>query len=156
VVITTELEPMVEDGAGLVVGTVGPDNTPRVTRAWSVNFVASDRIRIAVTADDPLVVANLHDGRIALTAADVRTFHSVQLKGNVVLVEPPGDHDLDMVRIQTDRFLVAVHETDGNALEVLRRILPHDIVMVEVEVAESFDQTPGPGAGAPLRRSDAP
>jgi hypothetical protein len=144
---------MIDDGAGLVVGTVGHDGEPRATRAWSATIVDPDerRIRIVVGADDPVTVDNLGVGAtMALNGADVRTFRSVQLKGRIVAVEAATADDLDIARVQSDRFLQAVHETDGNPLEQLRRILPVDVVAVEMTVDEMYDQTPGPEAGGPL------
>lgn len=149
----TELTSMIEDGAGLVVGTVGADDEPRATRAWSAVVVdaAARRLRVVVSADDPVSVANLRpDAVVALNGADVRTFRSVQLKGRVVVVEPPGPDDLDTTREQSERFLHEVHATDGNPIELLRRILPIEVVVVELEIDEMYDQTPGPDAGGPL------
>ena len=149
----SELTTMIEDGAGLVVGTVGHDGEPRAARAWSALAVDPDerRIRIVVGADDPVTVENLAVGAtIALNGANVRTFRSVQLKGKIVAVEPATADDLDTARVQSERFLQAVHETDGNPLEQLRRMLPLDVVAVEVVVDEMYDQTPGPEAGGPL------
>lgn len=148
-----ELTSMIEDGAGLVVGTVDEGGEPRATRAWSVTVVDPDarRLRAVVSADDPVTLANLRIGAVvALNGADVRTFRSVQLKGRVVSVEPPDADGLAAMQIQSDRFLQAVHETDGNSLEVLRRILPVEVVVIELEIDEMYDQTPGPDAGGPL------
>lgn len=149
----SELTSMIEDGAGLVVGTVGADGEPRATRAWSATVVdpAACRLRVLIGADDAVTAANLSEGgRVALTGANVRTFHSVQLKGRVVSVEEAGPADLEVARVQSDRFLQTVHETDGNPLESLRRMLPIEVVVVEMLVDEMFDQTPGPEAGGPL------
>ena len=152
----SELTSMIEDGAGLVVGTVGDDGEPRATRAWSVTVVdpAAGRVRVVVGADDAVTVANLRVGALlALNGADVHTLRSVQLKGRVVAVDAAGTADLETARAQSDRFLQAVHDTDGNPFEQLRRMLPIEVVVVEVVVDEMFDQTPGPEAGGPLVRA---
>jgi hypothetical protein len=143
---------MIDAGAGLVVGTVAADGEPRAARAWSAEVIdpAERRLRISVGADDPITLANLGSGSIALTGADVRTFRAVQMKGRVLAVEEPTAADLELVHVQSERFFRAVHETDGNPVEHLRRLLPVAIVAVEVLVDELFDQTPGPAAGAPL------
>lgn len=149
----SELTSMIEAGAGLVVGTAGADGEPRATRAWAATVVDPDarRLRVVVSADDPVSVANLRPGAaVALNGADVRTFRSVQLKGRVVTVEPPTPDDFDAARVQSDRFLQMVHETDGNPLESLQRILPVEVVVVEIGIEEMYDQTPGPEAGGPL------
>ncbi len=143
---------MSEVGASMLFGTVCADGAPRAARAWGVQVdPSSPRLRIAVTADDAVVVANLASPSVTFTAADVRTFRSLQIKGRVVLVEAPTPHDRAIVDEQTDRFFVAVMEVDRTPLEGLRCMLPHDVVMVEMSVDELFDQTPGPTAGSALR-----
>ncbi len=150
-----ELTSLFEIGASIVVGTVDPDGEPRATRAWSADVIdlAAGRIRFTMTADDEVSIANLATGRVSLTAADVRTFRAVQVKGLVAAVRPPTADDLATMRTRIDRFLQAVHETDGNPIEGLRRMLPHHVLAIEIDVDEIFDQTPGPGAGAALGRT---
>lgn len=147
---------MIETGAGLVVGTVGADGEPRATRAWGLTVVDPDarRVRLVMSADDPVTVENLAGGVISVTGADVRTFRSVQVKGTIVAVEPPTADDVTLARDQSDRFLTAIEETDGDPAELMRRILPHEMIAVELVVAEMYDQSPGPGAGTALGRSD--
>ena len=140
-------------GGGLVVGTVSADGEPRAVRGWAVfpPGGATDRVRVVMSADDPVAVENLSTGRVAITIADVRTLRSLQLKGLVVTVEAPSTTDLELMRVQTEQSLQAVHESDGNPVEVLRRILPHEVVTFEMVVESTFDQTPGPEAGAAFR-----
>jgi hypothetical protein len=147
-----EFEAMIAVGAGLVVATVCPDGSPRVCRAWSVVRVdgSDGRLRVSVTADDPVTVENLAAGPIAVTAAHVRTLRSLQLKGRATAVDLPTADDLAEAERQTDIFLGAVSAIDGIPIQLLRRILPHRIVMVELQVDERYDQTPGPSAGAPV------
>ena len=76
----------------------------------------------------------------------------MQCKGRVVAVEPPSAEDVELVRAQSTRFFEAIHLVDGNPIELLRRILPHELVVIEVVVEQEFDQTPGPQAGAALAR----
>ncbi len=148
----TELTTMVEAGAGLVVGTVSSDGEPRADRAWAVSVVdaGTRRIRFVMSADDPVVVEHLQSGTVSLTGADVTTYRSVQLKGRPVVVETPTAEDAALVVHQSGVFFEAVHRTDGNPVELLRRMLPREMVAVEMVVDESFDQTPGPTAGTVL------
>lgn len=152
----TELTTMLEVGAGLVVGTVSPDGTPRADRAWAAWVVDEDtcRLRFVMSADDAEVAANLQSGAVSLTGADVSTYQSVQLKGRPVVVEAPTPADLELVRLQSETFFEAVHRTDGNPVETLRRMLPHEMVAVEMLVEETFDQTPGPSAGTAMPQAD--
>jgi hypothetical protein len=141
---------MLTAGSGLLVGSVGPEGVPLAVRAWSASITDAGRVRVAMSADDPTAIANARDGWVALTGADVRTLDSVQLKGRVVTIEPPDADDLDVVALQSHEFFTAVHETDGFPIGSLRKLMPNEIVMIEIEILEVFDQTPGPGAGAAI------
>jgi hypothetical protein len=133
-VFEAELTAMLDAGAGLIVGTVDDRGEPRATRAWGA-------------AADPASPGAL---RVAVTGADVRTLRSVQVKGRILATAAPTEAELRMVDEQTERFLVGIHETDGNPIELLRRMLPRRIVMIEVDVSGVYDQTPGPDAGVAL------
>jgi hypothetical protein len=136
-------------GTSLIVGTVGPDGEPRATRAFALVVVdaTADVIRLVVSADDPLLLVHLETGVIAITAADVRTLRSVQLKGRIVGVEATSEEDRSVMADHSGRFFQAVHETDGHDLSAIRQLLPLQTLSVEVAVDEVYDQTPGPEAG---------
>ena len=146
----SQLTAMIDSGAGLVVGTVSDDGEPRADRGWAVAVIDAQgrRVRFVMSADDPAVVRNLETGLVSLTGAEVVTYQSIQLKGRPVVVEPPTAGDIEMARVQTATFFDAVHRTDGNPIEALWRMLPLQMVAVEMVVEETFDQTPGPSAGA--------
>jgi hypothetical protein len=148
----SELVEMLGTGAGLVVGTVSAEGEPRADRAWGASVVDADacRIRFVMSADAAAVVENLQSRWVSLTGAEVSTYQSVQLKGRPVLVEAPTAADLELARVQSEVFFAAIHRVDGNPIEALRRMLPLEMVAVEMVVEESFDQTPGPSAGSAL------
>jgi hypothetical protein len=148
----SELMAMIDSGAGLVVGTVSVDGEPRADRGWAATVVdvAGRRVRFVMGADDPAVVRNLETGSVSLTGAEVLTYQSIQLKGRPVVVEPLTADDVELARVQTATFFDAVHRVDGNPLDALRRMLPTQMVAVEMIVEETFDQTPGPEAGAAI------
>ena len=145
-----KLSAMLKAGSSLVVGTVDRSGEPRATRAWAAMVVDTDadRVRLVLTADDPLVVESLPGAVIAVTGADVRTLRAHQLKGRVQIVEPATVDDLAMMGEHSTAFMEAVHEVDGNPISELQRLLPNTLVVVEVVVDELYDQSPGPGAGA--------
>ncbi len=148
----TELVEILETGAGLVVGTVSADGEPRADRAWAAMVVDADsgRVRFVMSADDQAVIDNLQSATVSLTGAEVSTYQSVQLKGRPLVVEAPTAADVELARLQSETFFEAVHRTDGNPVESLRRMLPQRMVAVEMIVEESFDQTPGPSAGSAI------
>jgi len=156
-VFASELISMIEAGAGLLIGTVTADGAPRGVRAWAAWVVDPDeqRVRVVFTADDPVVVGSLDGRKVALTAANVRNLRSVQLKGRVIIVEQPTPVDIEITESQTECFFAAVHETDGNPIELLRVMLPSTQLALEMIVDEQYDQTPGPTAGSALRAGRA-
>lgn len=147
------LDPFFHPDTTLVVATVDDDGAPRAGRGWTAGSTAStdgSHLRVVVSADDPAMVANLRAGAaIAVTCGDVRTLSSAQLKGRVTAVGPPTEGDLAAMERSVEGFMHAVHEVDGNPIEQLRRLLPNAVLAVELDVAEVFDQSPGPGAGSP-------
>jgi hypothetical protein len=151
-VFNSDVMSILEAGTSLIVGTVGADGEPRATRAFALTIVDDDanRVRVVVSADDPVAVDHLRTGAIAVTAADVRTLRSVQLKGLVTAVEPPTEEDIETMEEHTALFMQAVAESDGHDLGVIRRMLAEQVVSVEFVVDELFNQSPGPGAGSPV------
>ena len=87
---------------------------------------------------------------IAVTGADVPTLTSTQLKGTVVRVEPAAPTDPERMQRYTDEFIDAVVRTEGTPRHLLERLVPVEVVVCLFDIAEHFDQTPGPAAGAPL------
>jgi hypothetical protein len=148
-VFSADVLSILDAGTSLIVGTVGPDGEPRATRAFALTVVDvdGDVVRVVVSADDPDLSDHLATGLIAVTAADVRTLRSVQLKGRIVGVEPSGVDDEAVAAEHSGRFFQAIHETDGHDLSAIRQLLPLQTVCVEIAVDELFDQTPGPDAG---------
>jgi len=88
---------------------------------------------------------------VAVTAADVRTVRSVQLKGRVVSVEQPTPADIEITERQTQSFFEGVNATDGNPIELLDVMRPCTHLVIEMIVDEQYDQTPGPTAGTALQ-----
>jgi len=150
--LTTPLFCLVQEGVGLLLGTVGLDGSPRGTRAWGIRIV-EDRLRVTFGADDPQVVANARDGVVAVTGADVRRLRSAQVKGTVVRLVEADAEDMAAVEEQSELFFQAIHETDLDEIDVLRRMLPARMMALEMSVAEVYDQTPGPRAGLMITAS---
>ena len=140
---------LLEDGVGLLIGTSDPRGVPRAGRGWGVRM-DDQFLRVVIGADDPILVANLDQGQVAVTGADVRRLRSAQLKGRVVAIGDPDDDDLAAADEHTAAFLTAILETDGTEYELTSRMLPRRMLTVVVEIDEGFDQTPGPTAGAPI------
>jgi hypothetical protein len=155
-VLTPDLVGFLQGGCGLLVGTVAPDGTPHATRAWAADIVdvTAGAVRLVVAGDDPTLLEHLSPGaQVAVTASDVRTLRSVQIKGTVTRVCPPTDDDRSRARSHTAAFFAVVNELDGNPPELLERLTPSDYAVCEFDAVEVFDQTPGPRAGCRVEGS---
>jgi hypothetical protein len=148
-VISTEVANLLESGASLVVGTVDGSGLPDATRAFGAWVLhGPERVRILLATASTRAIENLEaGGRIALTASDVPTNHSLQVKGRALRVEPATPDDLELNAEYIRSFFDKVHETDAIDIELLRKMVPTAYVAVELEVEAVFDQTPGPTAG---------
>jgi len=151
-VISTEVANLLESGASLVVGTVDGDLLPDATRAWGA-WVLHDpeRVRFLVPDRSQRTIANTGDGGlVALTASDVATHRSIQLKGRAIRVEAATRDDLDLGAQYVREFFACVHETEAIDITLLEKAVPSGYVAVEIVVDAMFDQTPGPAAGRAL------
>jgi adenylate cyclase len=152
----TETTTFLQTGRSLIVATVGAHGAPHASRAWALTVLPDRRsVRLLVSADDATVAAHLRaGGRMAVTAADVRTLRSVQLKGHATPVEPATDDDRAVAERYIDRFFSEITDTDGTPRHLLDRFAPVDVAACVLHVEEAFDQTPGPDAGARLLAGD--
>ena len=149
--ISDDLTTLLAGGCALIVGTVGPDGAPHASRGWAAEVLAPDRVRVVLDGDDAALVAHLADGgAIAVTATDVPTLRSAQLKGRADPPLPVDDDGRALVRRYCQAFAADILATDGTPTELVARLTPSSFVACEVHVHEVFDQTPGPGAGVAL------
>lgn len=138
------------DGRGLIVGVVDEHGRPHASRGWGLRM-ADGLPLVVLDADETYALACLAPGRrIAVSAADVASFRSIQLKGIVDEVRPASDDDLAAAAHYRRVFYNAIVEVDGLPLELVERVTPSRYVACRFEIHEVFDQTPGPGAGEPV------
>jgi hypothetical protein len=156
-VFDAQMREFLEGGCALHLGFVAADGEPYASRAWSAHVLdqpgsadgATGRLRLAVPADDlePLQGA-LEDGPIAITAVDIPTLFSRQLKGRTNGVSPLTPDDEARVDAYCEAFFGDIELTEHMARDLIGRRRPAALVAVEVVIDEIFDQTPGVGAGA--------
>ena len=133
------------------MGTASPDGEPHAGRGWGLDVLDDSEaptVRVLVDARDPVTIANLAaGGAVAITAADIRTLRSIQMKGRSLGVDPPDPGDAERAGRYCDAFMIDIMETDGTPRDLLERIVPEGFVPCRVVVEDRFDQTPGPGSG---------
>lgn len=145
-----------EGGCALIVGSVDADGTPHASRGWGLTVLTAEdqQARLLLPRDDPAVTHLAEGGAVAVTGADVRTLSSVQLKGRSLGIEATTASDEARAGRYIDAFFDDVETTDGTPRPVLDRLVPTGYVAVLVEFDECYDQTPGPGAGRTLERTE--
>lgn len=151
--LSAETKEFLESGCALIVATVSGENEPFASRAWGLDVLddEEDRVRLLLEAEGGQAVANLREtGMIAVTAANVPTLHSMQLKGRALRVVPATADDHRRSERYCDEFFADIEATDGTERRLLERWRPRELVACEIAVEELYDQTPGPSAGAEL------
>lgn len=156
--IEPEVAELLESPCALIVGTVDASGMPDATRGWGLRVEPDGaHVRLLLSSNAAVTLANLGTtARLALTATDVATLYSVQIKGRASNVEAPTGEDID----RFERFCVeVVHriaEVTGENTEIIVRLKPPGVIACTVRVDEVFDQTPGPSAGACLAPVESP
>jgi hypothetical protein len=152
-VIDAETVRMIESDVSLVVGLVDGSGAPIVSRACGLNVLDANAgtVRLLLDAEDAPALAELvHGAVIALTTGNVRTHEAKQFKGHVVSIEAATPADNARAAQYYDDFCRVVEESDGIERAAVERLIPTRFVACLIAFDEMFDQTPGPGAGAPI------
>jgi hypothetical protein len=150
-----ELVDFVEGGVSLLFGTRAADGTPECVRAVGVS-VSADRRRVTLLLNDAVsarTLAYLEAGSpAAVTFSRPIDYRTVQLKGPVSSVRRGTEADRAIAERYNSAFTEALYLV-GMSRAVSRRLRVWPATAVEVEIAELFQQTPGPSAGERLGRA---
>lgn len=140
-----------ESGVSLLVATTDATGLPEPVRGAGV-IVSPDRRGFTVLVPSTTgerTRANLEAGsRIAVTFSRPIDYRGVQLKGRCVSVRDATPAEHEVARSYRIAFVEATHLI-GMARSLSGRLRVEPCFAVDVEVHESFDQTPGPKAGEP-------
>ena len=147
--IDSQAAALLEADSSLIVGSVDAAGMPYANRAWSVRVCDNGtRLRIVVSDDSDVLCENIRTtGRVAITATNILSLESVQVKGMASNLGPETDDDRAQREHHMEVFTTAVQQTGGTRDELLTRVLPVSFVAFDLDVHEVFDQTPGPKAG---------
>lgn len=140
---------LLETGVSVMVGTRDDALMPECTRAWGIR-VEPDRSSVTVFLTETIsrkTLANLREnGRIAITCTRPSDHTACQLKGAVRLIRPADQRD-EGHRHRWKREFFSELMAVGVPAELCEALITDPALAVEVDVQESFGQTPGPGAG---------
>jgi len=151
--ISPELGEFMESGLAIVVGTRGEDLEPEGASALALR-VEPDRTRLTVFLYEEAARAllkNLATWPEIAVQADLPTSHrACQAKGRFLGSRHATEEERPLVARQLEGFVM-----DLGKIGVPRRLTEGwnmwPCVALTMEVHELYEQTPGPGAGEPLR-----
>lgn len=141
---------LIEGGVAIIVATCGDDGHPGLTRGWGPAFGDDDEVLLAVTAaPGTRAAADLVAGAgVSVTISEMTTYSTVQILGTAVAVSPVDDDARRRVDTHLERF--AADAAKVGVTQHATNLFLDDLLLVHLMVRHVSDQTPGPGAGAPL------
>ena len=132
----------------ILLGTTDQLNTPDATRVVGIAPTTGNRVRVLISTEAPAAHANAVPGaRVSVLVTDITNYRSLQWKGWVVQgCTQRTAGDLALMHRHIDAFCDAA-PTVGVSPRAADGLFPHDVVALELEFDEQYDQTPGVGAG---------
>jgi hypothetical protein len=149
--ISSEIASFLTGPNSMMVATRGPDLVPEIARVLLFRCAPDgERVHVAVRAIEARTLENLRgDARVAVVAERMATHKTVQVKGRALGVRPMADDERALVEQALDAFARSLDEI-GTPRRLIEQVVRWPLVEIEIAVAELYDQSPGPGAGAPL------
>lgn len=151
--ISPELQSFLESGVSLLIGTRDARMLPACMRAFGTRVEpgGTELTVFLPEATSATALANLRDnGRIAVAFSRIQDHYSLQLKGRAVELRPAALTERAVVQRYCSAFAESLAFVGMPPAMTLRMAhWPSHAVRVAVESV--FVQTPGPGAGDPLR-----
>jgi len=154
--IDEELATFLCGPVSIYVASRAAGNVPVLVRASGCR-VSSERRRVTLflaRSKSESVIEALRATRVVATVFTLPSSHrSVQLKGTDAEVAPPAAEDVEKVGRYIEAFAREINPL-GYRPEMGRALLwldADDLVALSFTPSAAFTQTPGPGAGAPLR-----
>jgi len=139
-------------GPSIIVGTRSADLVPNATQAVGLT-VAPDLARVTLYLADQPAARALADLAVApvvaITVSEPATLRTLQLKGDVRAIRAARARERSTLDAYRERLADQLSFV-GVPRRFIRRLANWPAHAVEVEVTALFEQTPGPGAGAPL------
>lgn len=139
---------------GIALATVSFDGRPIVGKgAGCVVEGATIRITARKPINEKFLEAVLRGAQVAATFSQPTTHRSIQFKARSGQLDDPTAEDYAAAERQRDMFSAELIAC-AYAPEFTERyttFAPHELVVLEIRPDDTFDQTPGPAAGARLR-----
>jgi hypothetical protein len=151
-VLSREVAAFIESGLAMGVATRDARLQPEVMRAMGA-WVRADGAHLAVLLPDAAsrrTLENLREvPRLAIALSRIHDDRTLQIKGRILSLAPAGEQERAAQARYVELLAAALGFVGVSPLDTHRLAQwPAHLALVEVEVV--YEQTPGPGAGAPL------
>jgi hypothetical protein len=151
--ISDELADFIESGLSINIGTGNAKREPDGAIAWAAQ-VHDDRSQLTLYLHKEAAKAMLRNLRahpeIAVLFELPTSHRACQVKGRFVSTRPAKKTERAEVERQVDGFFSDL-EGIGIPRTLLAELEIWPCVAIQMRATELFEQTPGPGAGEPLR-----
>jgi hypothetical protein len=150
--VSAELAEFVQSGVSVLIASRDPRLMPSCCRAMGARVERGRRsitVFVPVATGAEVMASIAASKRAALCFTRIEDHRSIQVKGDVLSVEPAAEEERCLVeryRGEWSRNLAVI----GMPLRLTLRQNAWPCHAVRVRVESLFVQTPGPGAGAPL------
>jgi hypothetical protein len=149
---------LLRPGVSITAATRDERNVPRIGRCLGCRVspdLSSVTVLIASRQYRAFFDALRATRAIAVVCSLPSTHRTMQLKGNEAVIEPLAPGDAEIVARYIDSFVIELTAL-GYAEDLVRAYHwcdPAELYAARFMPAAAFEQTPGPGAGAPLARA---
>lgn len=155
--LDSDLLALVTGPVSIVVSSRDGDLRPSVARAYGCRYV-DGRLRVFILRNEAGALAAdvAHTRVLAAVFSHFRTFRTVQVKGSDARLEEFDAADgiaLERYRAASSIELAGLGQSETTAQAFLSSQPAAARVTVSFSPGTLFQQTPGPGAGAPLVQS---
>jgi len=150
--IGTELAAFLQEGVGIHIGTRNAALEPNGSRALAVKVEEDGRhlvVYVARVAAERLLPDLQANGQAAVGFGRPIDDRACQVKGLYLESRDAGDDDRPIVDAQWNGFLSSLEQI-GIPRAMSRGWATWPAVAIRLRANAIFDQTPGPGAGAPI------
>jgi hypothetical protein len=147
------LQRLVGPGLSFLVGTVGADGAPSCCRATAVVAnpdLSTLSVYLPVNTAQQTVANVATTRRIAVVSTHPIDHDSLQVKGTARAVRLARTDEAPLVLSYVESFADNVEKV-GVPRTLTRSVAHWPAFVIEVDVHEIFDQTPGPRAGNAIR-----